>query len=562
MDSTDPLQPGLQPYNASGPQGPCLTPNLLSLSANFSAESLEIDPLEAPTTPAAPHTPSMPTTQAMTPTPLAQTYSNATATPAGTRGLDATGLHPLSLLLADGLDFARLPMDTRRLLGSFESFSNYRLPSPKSLPLLSGLAPAKQFPFNFKPQEFGDSFSPGPVLKPAHRKGHRYRHSSVSTNLFQEPERAADASQHSGLITDLFLIPTVRELLGSTLRSQKLKLVLAMAHALTAACVLLAGVRIGQPAFSTLALLVFYDSLGSLIVACVDTMSNFQVWSQPSIALPFGLGRLEVLAGFALCTSLVMVGCDLVSHFLEEMVLQLVSAGDTAEHTAHGIHSVAAAAPNWLAYQLVLVLVLAVTWLLSVCIVEQTAITDLMEGGLRLAEKGPLDVKDTTSSRVKLLWKTIGKNPIRMLTVVYSLFLALVPVVPASLSGAFDLDINDASTFVVAAVLCYVGWRSALTLGGILLISFPYSDYDYNVLKAAIYDKVLALPSFKPSFAVHKIFLAKANPRLYVVGLEIILRGGSSEDQSRLTSDVNKIVSVTIKEFDDESMVETTVSVA
>lgn len=448
-------------------------------------------------------------------------------------------------------------------------------------PLRRQGSPTKQFAFNFKPQEFGDGLSsPAPSLKPAQRKGHRYKHSSVSMNLFQEPLPIAETNQQPDLIPDLFIIPTVLELLASTTSSQKFKLMLGIVHAITAAVVFFVGVRINQPSFSTLAHLVFYDSLGSIIIAFVDLMSNFEVWSEPSIAYPFGLGRLEVLAGFALSTSLVMVGCDLISHFVEEMILDLVSVpGETNEHNSHHIHGSSSVSTNWFLYELILMLVLAITWLSSICIVDQTSITDLLESAdnktmkehsSAVHEKGLLDADPTTPStgssetwhnHIKALLKLFSKNPIRILTLVDSLFLSIVPFIPKSLKARFGFDLNEASTFVVASTLCYVGWKLALTLGGILLISFPYSDYDYNVLKAAIYDKVLALPSFKPAYSISKIFLAKANHRLYIVGLDISIKGASSDDESRLIFDITKIISHAIKEFDEESQVETTVSV-
>lgn len=600
-------------------------PDFSNLSANFSADSLTIDQDEAPITPSLPNFGqsnfvryqgndsllSLNNSPSLYSTPSYNAHHRAGSNSNMTRP------RPRSVFMADGFneailednvhnfDQVRLPpqpsdsrnnqhsvnfspygpiIPDRNHVSKSRSGSPVRTRSPvraSTSPQRRQGSPTKQFAFNFKPQEFGDNLvSPAPSLKPAQRKGHRYKHSSVSMNLFQEPLPIAETNQQPDLIPDLFIIPTVLELLASTTSLQKFKLILGIVHAITAAVVFLVGVRINQPSFSTLAHLVFYDSLGSIIIAFVDLMSNFEVWSEPSIAYPFGLGRLEVLAGFALSTSLVMVGCDLISHFVEEMILDIVYvSGEKSEHNSHHIHASSSGSTNWFLYELILLVVLAITWLSSICIVDQTSITDLLDSTDKktmkqhsnaVHEKGLLDVDPNASSvavtedyryQMKLLLKIFKKNPIRILTLVDSLFLFIVPFIPKSLKAKFGFDLNEASTFVVASTLCYVGWKLALTLGGILLISFPYSDYDYNVLKAAIYDKVLALPSFKPAFSISKIFLAKANHRLYIVGLDICIKGASSDDESRIIYDITKIISHAIKEFDDESQVETTVSV-
>ncbi|WPK25198.1 hypothetical protein PUMCH_002502 [Australozyma saopauloensis] len=621
--SNDPPIPGTE-----------IKPDLFNLSANFSTESLSLDAADTPVTPSVPtfgfnsfkryHGNDSSLSLGNSPVvaaPLQFSHQRAGL------NLAASRPRPRSAFFADGFGEAiaednvhsfggnllRLPAisagrrDSRQFADAFSSFNAFkpaaserrsnrsrsgspvRARSPvrsfNTSPQRKGGSPKKSLAFNFKPQELGDGLSSpaAPGLKPAQRKGHRYKHSSVSMNIFQEPLPIADANHQPDLIPDLFLIPNVRELLSSTTQSQKLKLLLAGAHASTAALVFLAGTRLNQPTFSTLAHLVFYDSLGSIIIACVDVMSNFEVWSKPSIAYPFGLGRLEVLAGFALSTSLIMVGCDLISHFVEEMVLELVSPSTekSAEHNSHHIHASASGSTNWYLYYFTIACVGLVSWLSSTCIADKTSITQLLESADRSSmkdntlqgqDKGILDADPDNwssllgfaglKSKLQRLIRLASKNPIRILTLVDSLFLFMVPFVPKSLKETFGFDINEASTFVVASVLCYVGWTMALTLGGILLISFPYSDYDYNVLKATIYDEIVNCTGFKSSYAISKIFLAKANHRLYIVGIDVSMKGGSSDDEARLTFDISRVITDSIKKFDDESQVETTVSVS
>lgn len=611
------------PPNPSRNPGSGYKADLSSLSANFSTESLSIDQSDTPVTPStssfAPNSfsrfhgndssLSLNGSPANVTTPSYYSHHRASSNSTITRPL------PRSVFFADAVndviledgshgvnEYLRLPpksseFHSKRHSGNFSAhallpsayMSHSGSPSRSKSPVRASTSPhrkppspTKLFAFNFEPQEFGDGFhSPAPLLKPAQRKGHRYKHSSVSMNMFQEPLPMAETHQQLDLIPDLFIIPNKLELLYSTTSPQKFKLLLAVVHSITSAVVFLGGVRLNQPSFSTLAHLVFYDSLGSIIIACVDIMSNFDAWSESSIAYPFGLGRLEVLAGFALSTSLIMVGCDLISHFVEEMILDFVNSlgDDSNDHNSHHIHATTTGSTNWFLYELILIVVLCITWLASICITDETSITELLEHtdknsikdrNSTVQEKGILDnalindskKKESWISHLKALFKIFSKNPIRVLTLVDSLFLSIVPFIPKSFVSHFSFDLNEASTFVVASTLCYVGWKMALQLGGILLLSFPYSDYDYNVLKASIYDKILGLSNFKPSYAISKIFLAKANHRLYIVGLDISIKGGSSDDESRLIFDVTKIITHSIKVFDDESQVETTISVS
>ncbi|GEQ70376.1 hypothetical protein JCM33374_g4053 [Metschnikowia sp. JCM 33374] len=438
-------------------------------------------------------------------------------------------------------------------------------------------SPSKMQPFNFKPQDLSvpsiSGGSPSLVAKPAHRKGHRYKHSSVSMNLFQEPLPIADANQQPNLIPDSYPIPNLQESFGSANKSQKFKLTMSLVHSLTALVVFVTGVRTQQHAFSTLAHLIFYDSLGSLMASCVDIMSNFEVWGKSSIAYPFGLGRLEVLTSFALSTSSVMVGCDLISHFVEELVVELVdpSISETTDHGAHHIHgSKHKSALGWILYEMILLLAMAVTWITSTYIFDQAPLLQLMankdskpsgakENGL-LDAKEPSSKKDVLASRIKSMSNILVNNPIRLLTLLYSAFLSVAPIIPDNLKDQFGFDLNESSTLIVALLLCYAGWNLVKTLGGILLISFPYSDYDFTVTKSSIHDRIVNLASFKAAYSLEKLHVTKANPSLYLAGVQVRMKGASSDDESRLIFEINRIIVETMKNFENGCSVETTIS--
>lgn len=70
----------------------------------------------------------------------------------------------------------------------------------------------------------------------------------------------------------------------------------------------------GSSAMEALSHLIFYDSLGALLCVFVEVLSNFEVWGRSSIKHPFGLQRMEVIAGFALSILLIFFGFDLISH--------------------------------------------------------------------------------------------------------------------------------------------------------------------------------------------------------------------------------------------------------
>lgn len=476
------------------------------------------------------------------------------------------------------------PMEAHK--GHLRSASPVRSTSPVRLgstspvrisnnsPSRRGSSPSRD-PFNFKLQDLlmthGNS-SNLLIVKPAHRKGHRYKHSSVSMNLFQEPVPISDANLQQDLIPDLYPIPNFKESLTSASSSQKFKLFLSSAHFTVAVFVFLVGVQCHQPAFSTLAHLVFYDSLGSLVVACVDIASNFEVWSKSSIAYPFGLGRLEVLMGFALSASLVMVGCDLVSHFVEELVVSFVdSSEDAIEHGAHHIHGSATESVNWILYEVCLFTVIVITWITSKFIFDGGSLakmlteTDVMlvTAALSKGRKGGIlsETKQDDASfwaLTKSVLHVLIKNPIRLLTLVYSVFLMFVPLF---YSRERIFDVTEMSTLVVAATLCFAGWSLVKTLGGILLISFPYSDYDYNVLRSSITQNILGLPHFRNSYLIDSVFVTKVNYQLYIACMGVTMKGGSADDESRLLFEINRIFETSIAEFDASSKVETTISI-
>ncbi|OAL37545.1 hypothetical protein AYO20_03052 [Fonsecaea nubica] len=160
-------------------------------------------------------------------------------------------------------------------------------------------------PFNFQPSTLAKS----PVIKSniGQRRGHKYKHSSVSHQIFLEPPQRAPLALPNSLP-----IPTFAECRASMTKDQKVRFYWSICHMAIAGYT--AWNSHGSSAMEALSHLIFYDSLGALLCVFVEVLSNFEVWGRSSVRHPFGLQRMEVIAGFALSVLLIFFGFDLISH--------------------------------------------------------------------------------------------------------------------------------------------------------------------------------------------------------------------------------------------------------
>lgn len=160
------------------------------------------------------------------------------------------------------------------------------------------------------------------------RRGHRYKHSSVSTQhqVFLEPPPRAPLALPASLP-----IPTKWEAWVSMSREQRIRLGWCICHALVAFAVNYSAAD--SLALTALSHLIFFDAVSATICVTVDIFHNFEVWKRSSIRHPFGLERAEVLAGFAMSVFLLFMGFDLISHNIQHMLEGLGS------HQPHHPHS-------------------------------------------------------------------------------------------------------------------------------------------------------------------------------------------------------------------------------
>lgn len=137
-------------------------------------------------------------------------------------------------------------------------------------------------PFNFTTQQYtaGKPPSVGRSGMGA-RRGHKYKHSSVSHQIFLEPAPRAPLQLPASLP-----IPTRNEVQKSMTSEQRTRLIWCACHLLVAAYVQWSAH--GSLAMTALSRLLFFDAAGAVTCVVVDMMGNFEVWKRSSIKHPFG----------------------------------------------------------------------------------------------------------------------------------------------------------------------------------------------------------------------------------------------------------------------------------
>ncbi|OLN95430.1 putative zinc transporter zrg17 [Colletotrichum chlorophyti] len=205
-------------------------------------------------------------------------------------------------------------------------------------PLSAGTSSAPS-PFNFQTQVISTS----PVKSNiGQRRGHRYKHSSISTQhqIFQEPPQRPPP-----VLPVSLPVPTPKEAWKSMSRDQRGRFYWSLCHLAVASWLFLHSE--GSLAMTALSHLVFFDAGSALVCVAVDVLGNFEVWRRSSIRHPFGLERAEVLAGFAMSIFLLFGGFDLVSHNLKHW---LESKGGHEPHHEHVHERVSAGEVDWAAF--------------------------------------------------------------------------------------------------------------------------------------------------------------------------------------------------------------------
>ncbi|CDK27035.1 unnamed protein product [Kuraishia capsulata CBS 1993] len=405
-----------------------------------------------------------------------------------------------------------------------------RGPSPvraRSPARMRSPSPNRYRPFNFgsvamNPDGSKQNLAPG--QKATFRRGHRYKHSSVSMNLFQDAPKKAPLN-----IPKSFPIPTFSEIAASLTKTQKLKLTGSLIHCSLAGLTHYLGFTYSNMCLSTLSHLVFFDSWGNLLLVAVMIMKNFDCWGSSSLVYPFGLGRIEVLVGFALSVSLLFVGGDLFSHLLEEMIIGLI-VGDShdsgvkqEEVSAHSHHVHEGESQiDTLLYESYLLLVCAVTVILPIFVngygnglVEPAS---LEHGGSKETANEPLANPKISSLKSKL-------------TILYALFCMVYPLFHATPYAELT---SQLSTLTLALAISMISWRLIVSRSKILLMAYPYGQKSYRRTISNIRSQITALDFFKKAYSIEDVLISKVNYKIYVIVVNIKAPGSVDDDESKL----------------------------
>ncbi|AAS54264.2 AGL227Wp [Eremothecium gossypii ATCC 10895] len=395
-------------------------------------------------------------------------------------------------------------------------------------------------PFNFA----SATLQPPAGSRTAFRKGHRYKHSSVSMNFFPEPE-----ARPALRLARALPVPDVRDIWHNLTRPRH-HVTLALVAAQAVACVLLLhrAERREWTNFGTLAHFVLYDMLGTLTVVLVEVLPRFEVWGTGTLTYPFGLKRLDVLLSFGFAVSLCFVGLDLVFHVLEELVVLFVESADSGQHTdivgsiphSHHTQVDADALAEWYT-------VVALCGILSAAVLR-TAFAS-REG-------------------VERRYKT--KTPI--ITLAYTVYLLVFPV----LSRYTEVGDYVATVSIALFVMMY-GLRVARWTGTVLLMGFSTSALDFpgltllsddngaeaktpapqeqplisvnhlyepTIVKSRLGEMIEKLPQFRSncSFKYTDLVLAKVHFEMFILLLKLNMKGGSDEEELDLRLAIDRCV--------------------
>ncbi|KAG6012195.1 hypothetical protein E4U54_007669 [Claviceps lovelessii] len=304
----------------------------------------------------------------------------------------------------------------------------------ESGPVESTTANADHNPFNFQTQVISTT----PVKSNiGQRRGHRYKHSSVSAQhqIFQEPPQRPPPVLPASLP-----IPTISEAWRSMEKDQRARLYWSLCHLTVATYIFFKS----EGSLSAMALshLVFFDAGSAAVCVVVEVLGNFEVWRRSSIRHPFGLERVEVLAGFALSIFLLFGGFDLVSHNLKHF---LETMGNHEAHHEHAHERVSAG---------------------SIDVVSAAAIVSTLVSAYGLKNHARIAKVMRVSYLATL--PSILSNPFHFLTLFFSAVIALLPLLSITLFTWLDRLICA----VIALAMFGVGLRIVIAQGLMLLMSY------------------------------------------------------------------------------------------
>jgi Co/Zn/Cd efflux system component len=266
------------------------------------------------------------------------------------------------------------------------------------------------------------------------RRGHKYKHSSVSHQIFLEPPSRAPLALPNSLPQ-----PTLKECIASMSKDQKFRFWWSICHMLVAGYT--AWNAHSSAAVEALSHLIFFDSLGALLCVAVEVLGNFEVWGRSSIRHPFGLQRMEVVAGFALSVLLIFMGFDLLSHNAKHAL-------EGVGHEAHRPHS----------HQRVAAGTLDMTAILAIVSTLISAVG--LKNHARIGKAMRFAAMENLPS--------ILSNPSHLLTLSCSFTLLILPLLSLHAYEWIDKSLS----LSIAVAMCFLGVHLGKNVGSMLLMSY------------------------------------------------------------------------------------------
>lgn len=270
------------------------------------------------------------------------------------------------------------------------------------------------------------------------RRGHKYKHSSVSHQIFLEPPPRAPLQLPASLP-----IPTFKEYRSSITREQRLRLAWCFCHLSVAGLVQWTAHE--SLALTVLSRLIFYDALGAFLCVGVDVGSNFEVWKRSTIRHPFGFERSEVIAGLGMSVGLLFMGLDLISHGLTHA---LEDKGGHTPHHASSSHAHERVSPG------------------SIDLAALSGIVSTVVSAILLKNHARIGKVMRLGAIANL--PSVLSNPSHFLTLSCSTLLLLLPLLSIQMYVWLDRTLS----FSVAIAMVALGWIQGWTLGKMLMMSY------------------------------------------------------------------------------------------
>lgn len=391
------------------------------------------------------------------------------------------------------------------------------------------------------------------------RKGHRYKHSSVSMNFFQEPE----VKEPLNIIKSL-PVPDFKDLRNNlTWPKTHIQIFICVVELLVSLFVFQLGQVKEWKSLSTLSHFLSYDVLGGIFAILTELLSKFEIWKTGTITLPFGLNRIDVLLSFAFAISICFAGLDLIFHVLEEIAVLFAENSTSSDYHkeinekiphSHHTHVHEDQLLQW--YSII---------------------------GLAAF---------ISSLSYHFIFKsTQYKIKSSLITLSYLLYMSLYPILSHYHRGWDMIATTLMSTFISSYGIKVAKWTSTILLMGFSTTSLNDSFIaDANIpdsktndvsekmilkrslsvsastshatpevaaqntltptqlnpmfVKSKIYDSILSLPIFKNTCSLKNqdLLISKVNFQLFIVIMRIEMKNGSNEEELELRIAVDKLI--------------------